>query len=55
MGRFLMRGMDEKRLAEGFPQIELPESQETIKSKNRTATVLYNGMFHPLAGIACVV
>lgn len=35
-----------------FPQIELPESQETIKSKNRTATVLYNGMLHPLAGIA---
>ena len=35
-----------------FPQIELPASQETIKSKNRTATVLYNGMLHPLAGIS---
>lgn len=35
-----------------FPQIELPASQETIKSKNRTATVLYNGMLHPLVGIS---
>lgn len=35
-----------------FPQIELPASQETIKSKNRTATVLYNGMLHPLIGIS---
>lgn len=35
-----------------FPQIELPASQETIKSKNRTATVLYNGMLHPIAGIS---
>lgn len=34
-----------------FPQIELPQSQETIKSKNRTATVLYNGMLKPLIGI----
>ena len=35
-----------------FPQIELPASQETIKSKKRTATVLYNGMLHPLVGIS---
>lgn len=35
-----------------FPQIELPTSQETIKSKNRTATVLYNGMLKPLIGVA---
>lgn len=35
-----------------FPQIELPASQETIKSKNRTATVLYNGMLRPLVGIS---
>lgn len=35
-----------------FPLIELPASQETIKSKNRTATVLYNGMLHPLVGIS---
>lgn len=34
-----------------FPQVELPASQETIKSKNRTATVLYNGMLHPLIGL----
>lgn len=35
-----------------FPQIELPASQETIKSKNRTATVLYNGMLRPLIGVS---
>ena len=35
-----------------FPQIELPTSQETIKSKNRTATVLYNGMLRPLIGVS---
>lgn len=35
-----------------FPQIELPASQKTIKSKNRTATVLYNGMLHPIVGIS---
>ena len=35
-----------------FPQIELPQSQETIKSKNRTATVLYSGMLKPLVGVA---
>lgn len=35
-----------------FPHIELPASQETIKSKNRTATVLYNGMLHPIVGIS---
>lgn len=34
-----------------FPQVELPASQETIKSKNRTATVLYNGMLRPLIGV----
>lgn len=34
-----------------FPQVELPQSQETIKSKNRTATVLYNGMLRPLIGV----
>lgn len=35
-----------------FPQVELPKSQETIKSKNRTATVLYNGMLRPLIGVS---
>lgn len=35
-----------------FPQIELPASQETIKSKNRTATVLYNGILRPLIGVS---
>ena len=34
-----------------FPQIELPKSQATIKSPNRTATVLYNGMLNPLIGV----
>ncbi len=35
-----------------FPQIELPTSQKTIKSPNRTATVLYNGMLNPIIGMA---
>lgn len=35
-----------------FPDAKIPESPEDIKSKNRTPTVLYNGMMHPLVGIA---
>lgn len=35
-----------------FPDAKIPESPEDIKSKNRTPTVLYNGMMHPLIGIA---
>lgn len=35
-----------------FPDAKIPQSPEDIKSKNRTPTVLYNGMMHPLIGIA---
>ena len=35
--------MDEKMLAD-FPSAQIPRTQEDIKSKNRTPTVLYNGM-----------
>lgn len=35
-----------------FPQVEVPASASAIKSKNRTATVLYNGMLKPLIGVA---
>lgn len=35
-----------------FPDAQIPQSPEDIKSKNRTPTVLYNGMMHPLVGIA---
>ena len=34
-----------------FPDAKIPASQEDIKSKNRTPTVLYNGMLHPLIGV----
>lgn len=33
-----------------FPDAKIPTSPEDIKSKNRTPTVLYNGMLHPLVG-----
>lgn len=35
-----------------FPDAKIPLTQEDIKSKNRTPTVLYNGMLHPLVGMA---
>lgn len=34
-----------------FPDAKIPASEDDIKSKNRTPTVLYNGMLHPLIGI----
>lgn len=34
-----------------FPDAKIPQKPEDIKSKNRTPTVLYNGMLHPLIGI----
>ncbi|MBO4658038.1 MAG: sialate O-acetylesterase [Prevotella sp.] len=33
-----------------FPDAKIPQSADDIKSKNRTPTVLYNGMLHPLIG-----
>lgn len=33
-----------------FPEAKVPVTQEDIKSKNRTPTVLYNGMLRPLIG-----
>ncbi len=33
-----------------FPDAKIPQSPADIKSKNRTPTVLYNGMLHPLIG-----
>ena len=35
-----------------FPDVKIPASEEDIKSKNRTPTVLYNGMLHPLIGFS---
>ena len=34
-----------------FPDAKIPRSETDIKSKNRTPTVLYNGMLHPLIGL----
>ena len=33
-----------------FPDAKIPQSATDIKSQNRTPTVLYNGMLHPLIG-----
>ena len=33
-----------------FPDAKIPQSAADIKSQNRTPTVLYNGMLHPLIG-----
>lgn len=35
-----------------FPDAKIPRTEEDIKSPNRTPTVLYNGMLHPLIGIS---
>jgi len=35
---------------EAFPSVKIPQSPEDVKEKNRTPTVLYNGMLHPLVG-----
>ncbi|MCD8296493.1 MAG: sialate O-acetylesterase [Prevotella sp.] len=37
---------------QAFPDAKIPQSPEDIPSKNRTPTVLYNGMLHPLIGIS---
>lgn len=33
-----------------FPDAKIPATEADVKSKNRTPTVLYNGMLHPLIG-----
>lgn len=38
-------------MLKAFPEVKIPRKEEDIKSKNRTPTVLYNGMLHPLIGI----
>lgn len=43
--------MDEEMLR-AFPEVQIPRTSEDIKSKNRTPTVLYNGMLHPLIGLS---
>lgn len=35
-----------------FPDAKIPRTDADITSKNRTPTVLYNGMLHPLIGIS---
>ena len=35
-----------------FPETKIPQKPEDIWSKNRTPTVLYNGMLRPLIGMA---
>ncbi len=38
-------------MLKAFPDAKIPQSGDVIKSKNRTPTVLYNGMLHPLIGL----
>jgi len=38
-------------MLKAFPDAKIPRSEADIKSKNRTPTVLYNGMLHPLIGL----
>jgi sialate O-acetylesterase len=38
-------------MLKAFPDAKIPRTDEDIKSKNRTPTVLYNGMLHPLIGL----
>ncbi len=35
---------------QAYPETKIPQKEEDIWSKNRCATVLYNGMLHPLLG-----
>ncbi len=37
---------------QAFPDVAIPQSPDDITSKNRTPTVLYNGMLHPIIGIS---
>ncbi|HEY0678680.1 MAG TPA: sialate O-acetylesterase, partial [Chitinophagaceae bacterium] len=41
--------MDEASLKQ-FPEIRVPIKTDTIRAPNRTPTVLYNGMIHPIVG-----
>lgn len=38
-------------MLKAFPNVRIPRSEEGIKDKNRTPTMLYNGMMQPLTGI----
>lgn len=35
-----------------FPDAKIPQTEADIQSKNRTPTVLYNGMLHPFIGMS---
>lgn len=37
-------------MLKAFPDVRIPRSEEGIKDKNRTPTMLYNGMIEPLLG-----
>lgn len=41
--------MDAETL-KSFPEIKLPTAKDSATANNRTPTVLYNGMIHPVAG-----
>ena len=39
-----------KEMLKDFPQAKVPQKKEEIKSPHQTATLLYQGMIHPLVG-----
>lgn len=38
-------------MLKAFPEVKIPKTEEGIKDKNRTPTMLYNAMIHPLIGM----
>lgn len=39
-------------MLKAFPEVKIPRAASDIKEKMRTPTTLYNGMIHPLVGLA---
>lgn len=38
-------------MLKAFPEVRIPKADQEIKDKNRTPTMLYNGMIEPLTGL----
>lgn len=41
-----------KDMLKAFPEVSIPRREEDITSKNRTPTVLFNGMLSPFIGLS---
>ncbi|NDV79731.1 sialate O-acetylesterase [Dysgonomonas sp. 511] len=49
-GSWIESWMSRDILGNEFKDVKLPNSIEDVKEKNRTPTMLYNGMIHPIKG-----